>query len=63
VLVNGLQKRPPIPTGCPAPLRRLLERCWQQDPALRPTAEGVVAALRAAAQTMRGQRIDVPLLV
>lgn len=38
LLENGL--RPPLPekeAKCPKPLRDLLERCWDQDPAKRPS--------------------------
>lgn len=29
--------RPPVPPGTPPALAQLMQSCWEQDPALRPT--------------------------
>ena len=38
--------QPPDLTGCPQPLRALIERCLSKDPEARPAPGGVVAACR-----------------
>ena len=44
VAADGL--RPTLSASSPAPLNRLIERCWQLDPALRPSAADVANELR-----------------
>jgi hypothetical protein len=34
-------KRPEIPKDCPKKLRELIEKCWAQDPTLRPSFEQI----------------------
>ncbi|KAG6609222.1 TKL protein kinase [Phytophthora cinnamomi] len=40
------RRRPIISPTTPAPLRDLIQRCWQHEPTLRPTAAEVVATLQ-----------------
>ena len=39
-------QRPPLPPACPSALKSLIERCWATEPARRPSAQHVLAALR-----------------
>jgi hypothetical protein len=34
-------KRPEIPKQCPRRLRELIQKCWAQDPTLRPSFEQI----------------------
>lgn len=43
--VVGEGLRPLAAATTPPPLQGLLDACWQRDPAARPTAAQVVAAL------------------
>lgn len=48
-IINGVCNeglRPPEPKGCPPQLWQLIQRCWQQDPAQRPTFANVVVGLK-----------------
>ncbi len=36
-----------IPSDCPERLRNIIERCWKENPALRPNATAVAAAIEA----------------
>lgn len=42
------QAWPPIPDTVPEPLRRILQACWQSDPAARPTARQLLRMVREA---------------
>jgi hypothetical protein len=35
-------KRPEIPKNCPRRLQELIQKCWAQDPTLRPSFEQIV---------------------
>lgn len=39
--------RPTPPAGCPAPVIKIMENCWQHNPESRPTFDEVVAAFEA----------------
>ncbi len=39
--------RPSIPPDCPAPLRFLIQKCWEHDPRLRLSSEDVVNILES----------------
>lgn len=41
------RKRPLISPETPHPLRHLIQRCWQHEPALRPTAAEIVGILQS----------------
>ncbi|KAG2940062.1 hypothetical protein PC115_g2741 [Phytophthora cactorum] len=41
------RRRPIISPKTPPPLRNLIQRCWQHEPALRPTAAEVVGILQS----------------
>lgn len=43
----GLGYRPPIAAGVPAPIKEIIEKCWQARPGDRPTASSLVAMLVA----------------
>jgi serine/threonine protein kinase len=38
--------RPPIPSHCPLPLRDLMQRCWNQDPRLRPSFTAILNQIK-----------------
>ncbi|CAM9597114.1 unnamed protein product, partial [Phaeothamnion confervicola] len=38
--------RPPVGAGFPPPLATLMRRCWQPDPAARPSFREIVAMLQ-----------------
>ena len=59
-IVRGM--RPPVPGGMPAVVRRLLERMWAQDAALRPTMREVIAVLTECEEEIRGAIAEVTLL-
>jgi hypothetical protein len=40
-------QRPPLPAACPAAVRSLIERCWAQVPAQRPTAAQMLKEVSA----------------
>ncbi|CAM9110746.1 unnamed protein product [Phaeothamnion confervicola] len=44
-VLNNAQ-RPPIPEWCPASMRGLIEACWHQDPAQRPSFATILECLR-----------------
>eukprot|EP00741_Cyanophora_paradoxa_P023417 tig00021582_g22621.t2 len=51
----------PLPVECPQPLKELLLRCWQVDPARRPTAAGArdeLVQIEAAARSSALRLID-----
>jgi Protein tyrosine and serine/threonine kinase len=50
------QERPPIPADCPADYTELMQRCWQNDAALRPTFKDVLASLQAQFSVLRAGR-------
>ncbi|CAN0106566.1 unnamed protein product [Phaeothamnion confervicola] len=53
-VLKGL--RPTLPDGCePGVLRVLMERCWDQLPARRPTFDDVAIALRDAVAVLGGE--------
>lgn len=39
--------RPEIPAHCPGPVASMIQDCWQQDPAFRPTFASLVSRLTA----------------
>lgn len=43
VVLRG--ERPPLPTGMPPQYTLLMQRCWDEDPAKRPTFEQVIACI------------------
>jgi hypothetical protein len=43
VVLRG--ERPPVPNGMPPQYALLMQRCWDEDPAKRPTFEQVIACL------------------
>uniref|UniRef100_A0A061RK97 Sh2 domain-containing protein n=1 Tax=Tetraselmis sp. GSL018 TaxID=582737 RepID=A0A061RK97_9CHLO len=45
VAVAFNNERPPIPEGCPENLKRLINKCWRQDPASRPSCAEIVRLL------------------
>ena len=45
VAAVGAGRRPLVPQGVDGGVRALVERCWAQDPAARPTAAALVAEL------------------
>ena len=51
-------QRPPVPTGMPAELRKLMVRAWAHQPADRPDFEEIAAAVRVS--TPRGAGPDAP---
>jgi hypothetical protein len=40
------RRRLPIPTGCPAPIARLLKECWRHNAPLRPSFAEIRSRLR-----------------
>eukprot|EP00193_Tetraselmis_chui_P000733 CAMPEP_0177757570 /NCGR_PEP_ID=MMETSP0491_2-20121128/3712_1 /TAXON_ID=63592 /ORGANISM="Tetraselmis chuii, Strain PLY429" /LENGTH=984 /DNA_ID=CAMNT_0019273227 /DNA_START=910 /DNA_END=3864 /DNA_ORIENTATION=- len=50
VAVAFNNERPPIPTDCPENLRRLINKCWRQDPGTRPACAEVVRLLEIMLQ-------------
>jgi hypothetical protein len=40
-------ERPTIPSTCPRKLRKLIKKCWHQDPRKRPTFQRIVDKLRS----------------
>ncbi|PSC72637.1 kinase [Micractinium conductrix] len=46
IQVSQHGSRPDIPADCPPALAALMQRCWEADPALRPTAAQVVEDVR-----------------
>ena len=50
------RERPPIPADCPADYTELMQRCWQNDAALRPTFKDVLASLQAQFSVLRAAR-------
>jgi serine/threonine protein kinase len=50
------RERPPIPADCPADYTDLMQRCWQNDAALRPTFKDVLASLQAQFCVLRAAR-------
>ena len=40
-------QRPVLPPDCPADIRDLLQRCWSEQPELRPTAASMMKSLFA----------------
>lgn len=50
------RERPPIPADCPADYTELMQRCWQNDAALRPTFKDVLASLQAQFSVLRAGR-------
>ena len=47
---NG--KRPPIPEDCPEGLKRLIESCWDGDPAVRPDANTILRDANAVLESL-----------
>jgi len=45
VAQNGL--RPTIPTDCPKPFAKLMQRCWDTDPQVRPSFKEILGELRS----------------
>ncbi|KAH3743203.1 protein serine/threonine kinase [Pelomyxa schiedti] len=45
--------RLPIPTGTPPDLQAIVDACWAQDPATRPTMSKVAAMLQACLKSLR----------
>mmetsp|Transcript_6547 Transcript_6547/g.18258 ORF Transcript_6547/g.18258 Transcript_6547/m.18258 type:complete len:1028 (-) Transcript_6547:381-3464(-) len=39
------QERPPLPDDCPDNLRRLINKCWRQEPGTRPSCAEIVRLL------------------
>ena len=52
------RERPPVPTGMPAELRKLMVRAWAHQPADRPDFEEIAAAVRVS--TPRGAGPNAP---
>uniref|UniRef100_A0A7N2KTD3 Serine-threonine/tyrosine-protein kinase catalytic domain-containing protein n=1 Tax=Quercus lobata TaxID=97700 RepID=A0A7N2KTD3_QUELO len=50
--------RPSIPSHTPPKLGELLERCWQQDPSLRPEFSKILDILRHMAKRVADERMD-----
>ncbi|KAF3945717.1 hypothetical protein CMV_027933 [Castanea mollissima] len=50
--------RPTIPRHTPPKLGELLERCWQQDPSLRPEFSQILDILRHMAKRVADERMD-----
>lgn len=44
--------RPPLPTDCPVPLSRLINRCWSSNPDKRPHFDEIVAVLESCAESL-----------
>ncbi|GFO30864.1 protein kinase [Plakobranchus ocellatus] len=44
-------KRPPVPQDCPAGLGRLIQQCWDQNPAARPKFKNILKTLEQLAET------------
>ena len=40
------KKRPIIADSCPLKLKKLIEKCWDQDPLVRPTAQSILDELQ-----------------
>jgi len=45
-------KRPPIPSACPGSVRHMLEQCWHQEAAKRPSFKRICAALAEEASIL-----------
>ncbi|OHT13899.1 TKL family protein kinase [Tritrichomonas foetus] len=45
MMILEQNKRPPIPPNTPPDLKRLIERCWDRDPKLRPSCHEIIADL------------------
>lgn len=52
--------RPKIGDDCPPVFRSLIQRCWQADPARRPTFQSIVKYLRDEHAMIRRQRTATP---
>jgi len=50
------QRRPTIPPECPKKMSELIERCWSQDPTLRPTAGELVVNLKTLRTTYKKKK-------
>ncbi len=53
-IINGVCNeglRPPEPRGCPPQLWQLIQRCWHQDAAQRPTFPSIVVGLKRSLAT------------
>ncbi|KAF3971541.1 hypothetical protein CMV_004874 [Castanea mollissima] len=57
-LLTGKGLRPTIPRHTPPKLGELLERCWQQDPSLRPEFSQILDILRHMAKRVADERMD-----
>jgi serine/threonine protein kinase len=49
-------RRPPIGSGCPAAYRSLIQRCWHEQPARRPTFAYIVRYLKDELAHIKRQR-------
>ena len=47
VLDNMVSKRPPTPEGCPVEMERLMKKCWDKDPAKRPSCRELDMKLKS----------------
>lgn len=48
-----LQKaRPPIPAACPVAVRKLIKRCWANNPHKRPQFEEIVTVLESYLESL-----------
>ncbi|KAH9611821.1 hypothetical protein KSS87_006764 [Heliosperma pusillum] len=56
VVQKGL--RPTIPKNCHPKLAELLEKCWQQDPTLRPNFAEIIPILQQIAKEVAGEERD-----
>jgi hypothetical protein len=45
-MISNKGYRPPIPSDCPSSWKSLIERCWDQNPANRPTFEEILVTLK-----------------
>ena len=45
VVQNNL--RPEIPDDCPKPIAKLIKRCWDKDPFVRPSFKEILLELKA----------------
>ncbi|KAG5618362.1 hypothetical protein H5410_018186 [Solanum commersonii] len=44
--------RPPIPAACPSAVRKLIKRCWANNPHKRPHFEEIVTVLESYAEAL-----------
>lgn len=56
-IVDGL--RPPIPDDLPLSLKRLIERCWANDPVKRPSMDQVIEILNSIERRHIAERSEV----